>query len=141
MPSVATIQNRVMKTMRMEKKKKHELCVCTMVWNQASTLKEWVMYHSWLGVERWFYDNNNDDDGKIVISELNLGGYNWPFLLPIALIFFSLIIILRHYSESGVHFGSSSPNGYYHIEDAPLNESRIEISGVEDINEEEELFT
>ncbi|KAI9111379.1 hypothetical protein K1719_017069 [Acacia pycnantha] len=85
MPSVATIQNRVTKTMTTEKKK-HELCVCTMVWNQASALKEWVMYHSWLGVERWFiYDNNSDDDIKNVISELNLGGYNvsrttWPWI-------------------------------------------------------------
>ncbi|XP_054810006.1 glycosyltransferase family 92 protein RCOM_0530710-like [Prosopis cineraria] len=86
MPSVATIENRVMKTTTMTKKKKHELCVCTMVWNQASALKEWIMYHSWLGVERWFiYDNNSDDDIENVIDDLNLEGYNvsrmiWPWI-------------------------------------------------------------
>lgn len=81
MPSVATIENRVMKM-----KKKYELCVCTMVWNQASAMKEWIVYHAWLGVERWFiYDNNSDDDIENVIGELNLGGYNvsrttWPWI-------------------------------------------------------------
>ncbi|KAK4268639.1 hypothetical protein QN277_025259 [Acacia crassicarpa] len=58
------------------------------------------------------------------------------FLLPVALVFCFLIILLRHYSESGVQFSSSSANDYYSIEDAPLSESQIEISGVEDINEE-----
>nr|KYP65934.1 hypothetical protein KK1_012211 [Cajanus cajan] len=65
---------------------KYELCVCTMVWNQASALKEWVMYHAWLGVERWFiYDNNSDDDIEKVVQDLDLQGFNvsrkvWPWI-------------------------------------------------------------
>lgn len=67
-------------------KKKYELCVCTMVWNQAPALREWIMYHAWLGVERWFiYDNNSDDGIEEVIQELDLEGYNvsrqtWPWI-------------------------------------------------------------
>ncbi|CAK8536895.1 unnamed protein product [Lathyrus sativus] len=65
---------------------KHELCVCTMVWNQASALREWIMYHSWLGVERWFiYDNNSDDDIENVVNDLDSKGFNvsrkvWPWI-------------------------------------------------------------
>lgn len=66
--------------------KRYELCVCTMVWNQASALREWIMYHAWLGVERWFiYDNNSDDGIEEVVQELNLQDYNvtrqtWPWI-------------------------------------------------------------
>lgn len=66
--------------------KTHELCVCTMVWNQAASLREWIIYHSFLGVERWIiYDNNSDDDIKEVIQELELNRYNisrqtWPWI-------------------------------------------------------------
>lgn len=66
--------------------KKHELCVCTMLWNQAPFLREWIMYHSWLGVGRWFiYDNNSDDDIKEEIELLNSENYNvsrhvWPWI-------------------------------------------------------------
>lgn len=65
---------------------KYELCVCTMVWNQGSALREWIMYHAWLGVERWFiYDNNSDDNIKEVIEELDRENYNvtrhvWPWV-------------------------------------------------------------
>ncbi|KAI3452785.1 hypothetical protein Pfo_009448 [Paulownia fortunei] len=65
---------------------KYELCVCTMVWNQASAIREWIMYHAWLGVERWFiYDNNSDDGIDEVIQELYLENYNvtrhvWPWI-------------------------------------------------------------
>lgn len=65
---------------------KYELCVCTMVWNQGSALREWIMYHAWLGVERWFiYDNNSDDNIKQVIGELERENYNvtrhvWPWV-------------------------------------------------------------
>ncbi|KAL6964067.1 hypothetical protein U1Q18_035122 [Sarracenia purpurea var. burkii] len=35
---------------------------------QSSSLREWIMYHSWLGIERWFiYDNNSDDGIKEVV--------------------------------------------------------------------------
>ncbi|KAL6543665.1 hypothetical protein OROGR_010162 [Orobanche gracilis] len=66
--------------------KRYELCVCTMVWNQASAIREWIMYHSWLGVEKWFvYDNNSDDVIENVIRELNVEDYNvvrrvWPWI-------------------------------------------------------------
>ncbi|KAI3812091.1 hypothetical protein L1987_16795 [Smallanthus sonchifolius] len=65
---------------------KHELCVCTMLWNQAHSIREWITYHSWLGVEKWFiYDNNSDDEIKTVIKNLDLEGYNvsrhvWPWI-------------------------------------------------------------
>ncbi|KAJ6890085.1 glycosyltransferase family 92 protein [Populus alba x Populus x berolinensis] len=65
---------------------KYELCACTMLWNQASFLREWIIYHAWLGVERWFiYDNNSDDEVQEVIDELNLHKYNitrhaWPWV-------------------------------------------------------------
>lgn len=81
-PSVAKISTPEPGT----KTHKHELCVCTMLWNQADTIREWITYHSWLGVSRWFiYDNNSDDDIKSVIKNLDLDGYNvtrhvWPWI-------------------------------------------------------------
>ena len=84
MPSVAVVNGYGTK-MGMGNNK-HELCACTMVWNQARALREWVMYHAWLGVERWFiYDNNSDDDIEVVVMELDLKGHNvsrvtWPWL-------------------------------------------------------------
>ncbi|KAA8533065.1 hypothetical protein F0562_033402 [Nyssa sinensis] len=84
-PSVAKIFNS--KSEEQNKSKgKYELCVCTMVWNQASSLREWIMYHTWLGVERWFiYDNNSNDGIQEVIKELELEDYNisrhvWPWI-------------------------------------------------------------
>ncbi|KAL3636309.1 hypothetical protein CASFOL_020856 [Castilleja foliolosa] len=68
------------------REKKYELCVCTMVWNQAAAIKEWIKYHSWLGVEKWFiYDNNSDDGIEEVVQELDLENYNvtrhvWPWI-------------------------------------------------------------
>lgn len=67
--------------------KEHEMCVCTMVRNQARFMKEWVMYHAQIGVQRWFiYDNNSDDDIESVINELsaaanyNLTRHVWPWI-------------------------------------------------------------
>ncbi|KAK2636351.1 hypothetical protein Ddye_031143 [Dipteronia dyeriana] len=87
-PSVARIHNpRAMSTDEQKSnQKKYELCACTMLWNQASSLREWITYHAWLGVERWFiYDNNSDDGIQEVIEELNLQDYNvsrhnWPWI-------------------------------------------------------------
>lgn len=68
------------------KRKTHEMCVCTMLRNQAHFMKEWVMYHKRIGVERWFiYDNNSDDDIDMVIESLQGAGYNitrhlWPWV-------------------------------------------------------------
>ncbi|KAJ0038097.1 hypothetical protein Pint_23100 [Pistacia integerrima] len=84
-PSVARIYNSN-SYQRRKNKRKYELCVCTMLWNQASSIREWIMYHSWLGVERWFiYDNNSDDGIQDVVKELNLQNYNvsrhnWPWV-------------------------------------------------------------
>ncbi|KAF4400651.1 hypothetical protein G4B88_023059 [Cannabis sativa] len=78
--------NRRRNELKKKKKKKHELCVCTMVWNQAPALREWIMYHAWLGIEGWFiYDNNSDDGIEEVVQELDLEGYNvsrqsWPWI-------------------------------------------------------------
>ncbi|XP_020233212.1 glycosyltransferase family 92 protein RCOM_0530710 [Cajanus cajan] len=69
-----------------KEKEKFELCACTMVWNQARAMKEWVMYHAWVGVQRWFiYDNNSDDEIDDVARELDSKGYNvtrvvWPWI-------------------------------------------------------------
>ncbi|KAK6922108.1 Glycosyltransferase family 92 [Dillenia turbinata] len=83
MPSVARISDT---RLRKIKNEKHELCVCTMLWNQASSLREWIKYHGWLGVERWFiYDNNSDDGIEELIEELEFEDYNvsrhvWPWI-------------------------------------------------------------
>ncbi|XP_029127431.1 glycosyltransferase family 92 protein RCOM_0530710 [Cajanus cajan] len=85
-PSVARVSSPGGGRVQRRNRGKYELCVCTMVWNQASALKEWVMYHAWLGVERWFiYDNNSDDDIEKVVQDLDLQGFNvsrkvWPWI-------------------------------------------------------------
>lgn len=61
-------------------------CACTMVHNVAKFLKEWVVYHSMIGVQKFIlYDNDSDDDLQRVVEELNQDGYNvttlfwiWP---------------------------------------------------------------
>ncbi|MBA0857977.1 hypothetical protein Goshw_019744 [Gossypium schwendimanii] len=67
-------------------RKPHETCICTMARNQARFLKEWVIYHALIGVQRWYiYDNNSDDDTDQVIESLFNAGYNisrhiWPWI-------------------------------------------------------------
>ncbi|OIV93103.1 hypothetical protein TanjilG_20765 [Lupinus angustifolius] len=84
-PSVANVSS-PRDSVKSENRRKYELCVCTMVWNQASALREWIMYHAWLGVERWFiYDNNSEDDIERMINDLDGQGYNvsrqaWPWI-------------------------------------------------------------
>lgn len=66
--------------------KEHEMCICTMVRNQGRFLREWVMYHAEIGVQRWFiYDNNSNDDVEDVIHFLVKANYNvsrhvWPWI-------------------------------------------------------------
>ncbi|PWA91270.1 hypothetical protein CTI12_AA090540 [Artemisia annua] len=80
-PSVARIDTELG-----ARSEKRELCACTMLWNQGRSIREWIMYHSWLGVEKWFiYDNNSDDEITDVIKNLNFEGYNvsrhvWPWI-------------------------------------------------------------
>lgn len=62
------------------------LCACTMVYNVAKFLREWVMYHSRIGVEKFIlYDNGSDDNLESVVEELVMEGYDvktyfwyWP---------------------------------------------------------------
>ncbi|PON44029.1 Glycosyltransferase [Parasponia andersonii] len=67
-------------------RKHHEVCVCTMVRNQARFLKEWVMYHAQIGVQRWFiYDNNSNDELDPAVESLLSSNYNvtrhvWPWI-------------------------------------------------------------
>ncbi|KAF5726783.1 hypothetical protein HS088_TW22G00465 [Tripterygium wilfordii] len=83
-PSMARIHD--LKSSKIIQGQKYELCACTMLWNQAFALREWIMYHAWLGVDRWFiYDNNSDDGIEEVIDELELKNYNvsrhvWPWI-------------------------------------------------------------
>ncbi|KAG7558959.1 Nucleotide-diphospho-sugar transferase [Arabidopsis thaliana x Arabidopsis arenosa] len=68
------------------RKKPFQMCVCTMTRNAAAVLREWVMYHAGIGVQRWFiYDNNSDDDIISEIENLQRRGYNisrhfWPWI-------------------------------------------------------------
>ncbi|GAB4833016.1 hypothetical protein Ancab_007039 [Ancistrocladus abbreviatus] len=62
------------------------ICACTMVYNVAKFLKEWVMFHSKIGVEKFIlYDNESNDNLQKVVDELAGEGYNvetlfwiWP---------------------------------------------------------------
>jgi hypothetical protein len=71
----------------LEKSKKDmTVCACTMIWNGAKFLREWVMFHDRMGVERFFlYDNNSDDDLDSVVKSLQSSNFNlsrhvWPWL-------------------------------------------------------------
>ncbi|GER32291.1 hypothetical protein STAS_08352 [Striga asiatica] len=85
LPSVAKVFDQMPQRKNI-REKKYNLCMCTMVWNQGSAIREWITYHSWLGVERWFvYDNNSDDELDRVIQELDHENYNvtrhvWPWI-------------------------------------------------------------
>lgn len=64
--------------------KKHRMCVCTMVRNQARFLAEWMTYHARIGVERWFiYDNNSNDSIEHVLQgmgDFNVTRHEWPWV-------------------------------------------------------------
>lgn len=68
----------------LEAQTQYFLCACTLVWNGANFLKEWVTYHSHIGVQRFFfYDNNSDDDIERVLESLqyyNVSRHAWPWL-------------------------------------------------------------
>ncbi|KAH9324780.1 hypothetical protein KI387_004958, partial [Taxus chinensis] len=56
-----------------------------MVFNTAKFMKEWIIYHSHVGVDEFFiYDNNNEDHLEELITESVQSGYNvsrrlWPW--------------------------------------------------------------
>ena len=85
-PSVAYYIPRPKPKLDVESQPKHVLCACTMVYNVAKFLREWVMYHSKVGVDNFIlYDNASDDDLHSVVGELRKAGYNistlfwiWP---------------------------------------------------------------
>ncbi|MQL73091.1 hypothetical protein Taro_005464 [Colocasia esculenta] len=62
------------------------LCACTMVFNVAKFLREWVVYHSRLGVDGFIlYDNGSEDGLDQAIAVLKRQGFNvtsqlwlWP---------------------------------------------------------------
>ncbi|GLJ37207.1 hypothetical protein SUGI_0754610 [Cryptomeria japonica] len=61
---------------RTTESKKMKMCACTVVFNVAKLIREWVMYNSHLGVEHFFlYDNNNKDNLEQIL-ESGLSGYN-----------------------------------------------------------------
>ncbi|XP_002974979.2 glycosyltransferase family 92 protein RCOM_0530710 [Selaginella moellendorffii] len=50
---------------------RHLLCACTMVRNAAKFLREWMLYHSHLGIEKFvLYDNNSEDGLEEAAAEL-----------------------------------------------------------------------
>ncbi|KAH9291852.1 hypothetical protein KI387_042961 [Taxus chinensis] len=61
------------------------LCACTMVFNAAKFMKEWIIYHSHVGLDEFFiYDNSSEDHLEEVITESVQSGYNvsrrlWPW--------------------------------------------------------------
>lgn len=65
-------------------RKRHNICSCTMVYNGAKFLKEWVYYNSHLGVEKFIiYDNNSDDNLDEVVASLrsfNVTTKSWPWV-------------------------------------------------------------
>eukprot|EP00271_Cylindrocystis_brebissonii_P005003 TRINITY_DN16957_c0_g1_i1.p1 TRINITY_DN16957_c0_g1~~TRINITY_DN16957_c0_g1_i1.p1 ORF type:complete len:1051 (+),score=169.59 TRINITY_DN16957_c0_g1_i1:431-3154(+) len=66
-----------------ENVKEFNVCICTVLWNAARFLEEWVMYHSHLGIGRFFiYDNESDDDIEQVMERLrpfNVSRHLWPW--------------------------------------------------------------
>ncbi|KAL6549127.1 hypothetical protein OROHE_008972 [Orobanche hederae] len=62
------------------------LCASTMVYDVAKFLREWVLYHSKIGVEKFLlYDNGSDDDLRKSVDELVREGFDittyfwrWP---------------------------------------------------------------
>lgn len=67
-----------------EQEGKHQMCVCTMLRNQARFLTEWITYHGRIGVGRWFiYDNNSDDAIEETLRgmpEYNVTRHAWPWV-------------------------------------------------------------
>lgn len=64
--------------------KKHFVCACTMIYNGKEFLKEWVYYHSHLGIEKFLlYDNNSEDDLDELVDSLesfNVTRISWPWV-------------------------------------------------------------
>ncbi|XP_078174198.1 glycosyltransferase family 92 protein At1g27200-like [Carex rostrata] len=61
------------------------ICACTMVFNVAKFLREWVLYHASIGVVKFIlYDNGSEDELGTTVSQLLHEGYDvatyyWPW--------------------------------------------------------------
>ncbi|CAD6338198.1 unnamed protein product [Miscanthus lutarioriparius] len=65
--------------------KKKLTCACTMVRDVAKFLREWVVYHAAVGVDRFYlYDNGSGDDLEGQVCQLSAEGFHvsthaWPW--------------------------------------------------------------
>ena len=72
---------------------KRLICACTMVRDVAKFLREWVVYHAAVGVDRFYvYDNGSEDDLVDQVRHLTSDGFEiftmtwpWPKTLEAAL--------------------------------------------------------
>uniref|UniRef100_A0A0D6RB98 Glycosyltransferase family 92 protein n=1 Tax=Araucaria cunninghamii TaxID=56994 RepID=A0A0D6RB98_ARACU len=84
LPSVARLNDKTINTTEKNSRPMHKVCACTMLWNQAAFLREWIMYHGYLGIQKWFlYDNNSDDNIDEVVDSLgffNVSKHIWPWI-------------------------------------------------------------
>ncbi|KAL6873965.1 hypothetical protein ACP4OV_014047 [Aristida adscensionis] len=61
------------------------ICACTMVRDVAKFLREWVVYHAAVGVDRFYlYDNGSEDDLADQVRQLSAAGFDisvrsWPW--------------------------------------------------------------
>ncbi|CAM6115517.1 unnamed protein product [Calypogeia fissa] len=82
---------------------RRKLCACTMVWNKARFIREWVMFHSFMGVEKYFvYDNDSDDDTEEVLHSLadyNVSRMVWPWIKTQQAAFSHCTILARDQCE------------------------------------------
>ncbi|CAI5481424.1 unnamed protein product [Closterium sp. Yama58-4] len=61
--------NGIVEEGRRRKGKPHFVCVCTMIFNVGKFLREWVVYHHWMGVDRIFLYDNNSEDNTTAVSQ------------------------------------------------------------------------
>ncbi|KAL9238091.1 hypothetical protein vseg_012563 [Gypsophila vaccaria] len=84
-PSLAKYVHETRRTVEFNESKSY-ICACTMVYNVAKFLREWVMFHNNIGVDKFIlYDNDSDDDLRSAVEELNREGFDvrtvywaWP---------------------------------------------------------------
>jgi hypothetical protein len=62
------------------------VCLCSMIYNNARFLDEWVRYHAFLGVDSFLiYDNNSEDNLEREVRRLAAEGFRiqrvfWPWI-------------------------------------------------------------
>lgn len=83
---------------------RRKLCACTMVWNKAQFIREWVLFHSFIGVEEYFVFDNDSDDGTEEVLDSLRAAYNvsrmvWPWLKTQQAAFSHCTIVARERCE------------------------------------------